>query len=196
MNAKEFTDLTGLSAQQLALLPQLLEEEGIELSQNPQLSPLVPDPKGRHQPFPLNDMQQAYWIGRTGSFDMGNVSIHLYTEIDVVDLDIDRFNKAWQKLIDRHDMLRAIVLPDGQQQILEQVPLYEIQVFDLQGEDSEVVASQLEATRDRLSHQILTLEKWPQFEILGYRLDEKRTRLCMSLDGWCIDGGSYQILFQ
>jgi amino acid adenylation domain-containing protein len=196
MNTKEFTDLTGLSAQQLALLPQLLEEEGIELSQNPQLPPLVPDSERRHQPFPLNDMQQAYWIGRTGSFDMGNVSIHLYTEIDVVDLDIDRFNQAWQKLIDRHDMLRAIVLPDGQQQILEQVPPYEIQVFDLRGQDSEVVASQLDATRDRLSHQILPLEKWPQFEILGYRLDEKRTRLCMSLDGWCIDGGSYQILFQ
>jgi amino acid adenylation domain-containing protein len=196
MNAKEFTDLTGLSAQQLALLPQLLEEEGIELSQKPQLPSLVPDPERRHQPFPLNDMQQAYWIGRTGSFDMGNVSIHLYTEIDVVDLDIDRFNQAWQKLIDRHDMLRAIVLPDGQQQILEQVPRYEIQVFDLQGQDSGAVASQLEATRARLSHQILPLEKWPQFEILGYRLDEKRTRLCMSLDGWCIDGGSYQILFR
>ncbi len=196
MNAKEFTDLTGLSAQQLALLPELLEEEGIELSQKPQLPSLVPDPERRHQPFPLNDMQQAYWIGRTGSFDMGNVSIHLYTEIDVVDLDIDRFNQAWQKLIDRHDMLRAIVLPDGQQQILEQVPRYEIQVFDLRGQDSQVVSSQLEGTRDRLSHQILPLEKWPQFEILGYRLDEKRTRLCMSLDGWCIDGGSYQILFQ
>jgi len=196
MNTKEFTDLTGLSAQQLALLPQLLEEEGIELSGEAATPSLVPDPERRHQPFPLNDMQQAYWIGRTGSFDMGNVSIHLYTEIDVVDLDIDRLNQAWQKLIDRHDMLRAIVLPDGQQQILEQVPRYEIQVFDLRGQDSETVASQLEATRDRLSHQILPLEKWPQFEILGYRLDEKRTRLCMSLDGWCIDGGSYQILFQ
>src|SRR5688572_388791 len=35
---------------------------------------VVPDPDHRHDPFPLTDIQQAYWIGRTGAFAGGNVS--------------------------------------------------------------------------------------------------------------------------
>lgn len=160
------------------------------------LPAIQPDQENRYQPFPLNDMQQAYWIGRTDAFDMGNVSIHSYTEIDIVDLDIERLNRAWQQLIGRHDMLRAIVLPNGQQQILAQVPPYEIKVLDLRRQDSEKIAAQIEAIRDRLSHQMLPLGQWPQFEILGSRLDEKRTRLHMSIDGWCLDGRSLQLLFR
>ena len=38
------------------------------------------------------------------------------------------FSAAWQKVIDRHEMLRAIVLQDGTQQILSDVPDYEIRV--------------------------------------------------------------------
>ncbi|HLO49402.1 MAG TPA: condensation domain-containing protein, partial [Kamptonema sp.] len=162
-----------------------------------QTLPLIsPDLKNRYQPFPLNDMQQAYWLGRTDSFDMGNVSIHSYTEIEIVDLNIDRLNLAWQQLINRHDMLRAIVLPDGQQQILPQVPTYEIQVLDLRGKDAEAVAFQIEMIRDRLSHQMLPLEQWPQFEILASRLDEHSSRLHLSIDGWCLDGRSLQLLFR
>jgi hypothetical protein len=40
-------------------------------------------------------------------------------------------------------MLRTIILSVGQQQILDKVPKYEIEVFDLRGQDPGVVASQL-----------------------------------------------------
>ena len=33
-----------------------------------------PDSAARHEPFPLMDMQQAYWVGRTGALVLGNVS--------------------------------------------------------------------------------------------------------------------------
>ena len=31
-------------------------------------------PAARHEPFPLTDIQQAYWVGRSDAFELGNVS--------------------------------------------------------------------------------------------------------------------------
>ncbi|MEM9447038.1 MAG: amino acid adenylation domain-containing protein [Cyanobacteria bacterium P01_E01_bin.6] len=184
------------SNEQQELLSQLLKEEGVELESVSQLPPLIPDLNNRYQSFPLTDMQQAYWIGRDSFYDMGNVAIHSYTEIESADLDLERFKLAWHRLIERHDMLRAVVLPDGQQQIFKEIPPYEISVQDLRGLDPSTVEAELIGLRDRLSHQVMSLEQWPQFEVRASLLGTGRTRLHISIDGWCIDGWSYQILFQ
>src|SRR5262249_53117535 len=92
---------------------------------------LVPDRINLHTPFPLTEVQQAYWIGRSGVFEMGNVSTHAYIELESASFDLERFEHALQRVIARHGMLRAIVLPDGRQQILESVPPYEINVLEL-----------------------------------------------------------------
>ena len=49
---------------------------------------VVPDPAAVAEPFPLTDVQQAYWIGRTGVFDIGNVGMHGYEEFEVTGLDL------------------------------------------------------------------------------------------------------------
>ncbi|MEG4227994.1 amino acid adenylation domain-containing protein [Microcoleus sp. N9_B2] len=159
------------------------------------LPAIAPDAQNRYQPFPLNEMQQAYWIGRNSFFEMGNVAIHGYVEIESDELDLERFSLAWERVVERHDMLRAIVLPNGQQQILEKVPAYKIEVLDLRSIDSKVAGEQLEAIRDRLSHQVLPLDRWPLFEICASKINKRRTRLHISIDALCIDGWSFQILF-
>lgn len=174
----------------LALL-QRANGEGDDLL----LPQILPDPAHRNLPFPLTDIQQAYLIGRTAAFEMGNVSIHFYVELDCVGLDLERLCLAWRKLVDRHDMLRAIVLPDGLQQVLEQVPAYEIGVSDQRGKGHQVAASVLEETRQRMSHQVLPFDRWPLFEIVATRYDDERLRLHLSIDGLYIDGGSLMILF-
>ncbi|MEG4277135.1 amino acid adenylation domain-containing protein [Microcoleus sp. MON1_C1] len=161
-----------------------------------QLPEIVPDPQNRWEPFGLNEMQQAYWLGRNSFFEMGNVAIHGYVEIEGDDIDLERFSLAWQRVVERHDMLRAIVHPDGQQQILETVPAYAIPVLDLRGQSPEAVNSQLEAIRESLSHQVLPLDRWPLFEIRASLLSDRRIRLHVSIDALCIDGWSYQILFR
>lgn len=160
------------------------------------LPTIVPDLSQRYQPFPLNEMQQAYWLGRTSIFEMGNIAIHGYVEIESDDLDLERFSLAWQRLIDRHDMLRAIVLPTGQQQILAQVPAYKIPVLDLRGQSPEQIESQLQAIREELSHQVLPLDRYPLFDLRASRLSDRRIRLHISMDAICLDGWSYQILFR
>ncbi|HSF40409.1 MAG TPA: amino acid adenylation domain-containing protein, partial [Thermoanaerobaculia bacterium] len=71
---------------------------------------LQPAPADRHLPFPLTDIQQAYWVGRTGELDLGHVTSHRYVELEGEGLDLARLERAWQRLIDRHDMLRAVFL--------------------------------------------------------------------------------------
>ncbi|MBD1924286.1 amino acid adenylation domain-containing protein [Microcoleus sp. FACHB-831] len=158
------------------------------------VSTITPDIDRKYQPFPLTDIQQAYWVGRSSAFELGNIATHIYVEIDAVDLDLERFNQAWQRSIERHDMLRAIVLPDGQQQILKEVPTYQVKVLNLRGQSAEVVNGELKKVRDRLSHQILPSDTFPLFEISASRLDEHRTRLHFSFDLLIADAWSFQII--
>ncbi|MFH0962801.1 MAG: amino acid adenylation domain-containing protein [Planctomycetota bacterium] len=160
------------------------------------LPEIAPDPEARYQPFPLTDVQQAYWIGRSGLFELGNVSTHRYMELESGDLDLDCFNRAWQRLIDRHDMLRAVILPDGRQQVLKEVPPYKIEVVDLRGQDPQAVESQLSAIRQRMSHQVLPSDRWPLFEIRASRLDEGRLRLHCSFDALILGLRSRLLLFE
>ncbi|MGC7260175.1 hypothetical protein RBA10_22565, partial [Mycobacteroides abscessus subsp. abscessus] len=55
------------------------ERGGVRLDNLPVVRP---DPAGRYEPFPLTDVQQAYWLGRTAS-TLGGVATHFYTELDV-----------------------------------------------------------------------------------------------------------------
>ncbi|MEC4812395.1 MAG: amino acid adenylation domain-containing protein [Scytonema sp. PMC 1069.18] len=161
-----------------------------------QLPIIVPDREEWYEPFGLTDIQQAYWIGRNDTYELGKVGSHGYQEIDFFELDVLQFNKALQRLIDQHDMLRAIFLSDGRQQILQQVPPYHIEVLDLRGEDPEAAEKQLAAVRERMSHQVLPADRWPLFEIRASRLDEKRIRLHISLDLLIGDAWSFIILSQ
>ncbi len=156
---------------------------------------IVPAPDQRYKPFPLTDMQHAFWVGRSGGLELGNVANHGYYEIECNNLDLERLNWALQKLIGRHDMLRAVVLPDGQQQILSQVPTYQIEVLDLRSQGEASVNSQLQVIRDRLSHQVLPADKWPLFEFRATRLDGECVRLHISYDLQIFDAWSLFRLF-
>jgi amino acid adenylation domain-containing protein len=152
--------------------------------------------ENKHQPFPLTEIQQAYWIGRTGVLALGNVSAHRYMEIESIDPDMERLNQSWQQLIERHDMLRAIMLPDGQQKVLEHVPFYEIKILDLREKSPDERQSTLNDIRKRMSHQVLPVDRWPLFEILASRLDNRRFRIHMSFDALIMDSWSRFIVFR
>lgn len=165
-------------------------------SLNPTVLPIiVPDPNKRYEPFPLTDMQHAFWVGRSGVFELGNVANHGYYEIEGKNLDLERLNGGLQKLIARHDMLRAIVLPGGQQQILATVPPYQIEVLDLRGKDQNEIEFELETIRDRLSHQVLPADRFPLFEFCVTLLDEESFRLHISYDLQIFDAWSLFRLF-
>ena len=149
----------------------------------------------RFEPFPLTDIQYAYWVGRQGVLPWGNVGTHVYIEIDG-GLDPERLDRAWQRMLARHDMLRAVILPLGEQQILEQQLTYRIPVVDLRGMPVAVQEAALERERRRLSTSIPPLDVWPHFELLLHILDGGRTRLHVNLDAILVDAFSVDLLFK
>lgn len=142
------------------------------------------------QPFPLLDLQQAYWVGRAGAFEIGTVAAYSYLEIEGTGLGLDRLALAWRRLIERHEMLRAIVRPDGHQVILDGVPPYEIAVLDLRGLDPDAVDVAVRRLREEMSHQVLPSDRWPLFDVRAALLDPDRTRVLVGLDGLVADAWS------
>lgn len=158
------------------------------------LPQIYPAPDERYQPFPLTDVQQAYWVGRNDVFELSNVSTHAYAEIDIVNLDLKRFEYALNRVIKHHEMMRAIVLPDGTQKILEEVSDYEIDVLDLCASDLDTQHTHLMAIRDRMSHQVLPIDQYPLFEFRAVKLSESKTRLYCSIDLMISDAWSFDVL--
>lgn len=151
------------------------------------LPPVKVDPERRHDPFPLSIIQRAYWLGRSNAFELGQVSAHVYVEIECSSLDPERLNLAFQKIIERHEMLRAVITPNAQQIILGDVPLYRIEFTDLRGEAQTVVESHFREVRDLLSHVCLPSDQWPLFVIKATRHGDSNIRLHISLDGLTCD---------
>ena len=214
MNTSPNNKVAGLSREQKrALLKRLLAErsaterkavnaarvedqaETVEATPAQKRVQLVPAPADRHRPFPLTDIQQAYWVGRKAAFALGDVSIHFYAEIDS-DGDIERLQRAWRQVVARHDMLRCVILPSGEQQILSDVPDYTFLRRDVADLAEAAREAELCAIRDDMEHRVCTLDRWPAFEICATRVDEGRHRLHLSLDLVNVDGGSAMILLR
>ena len=80
---------------------------------------IVPAPQDRFKPFPLTDVQHAYWLGRGEEMPLGGVSCCAYAELDFRNPDLTRLEKALNKTIARHDMLRCVFTDDGRTQRTE-----------------------------------------------------------------------------
>ena len=155
---------------------------------------IEPDPARQAEPFPLTEVQQAYWLGRTSDFERGGVSTHAYFETDFADLDLGRFEACLRRLVERHGMLRAVVRADGLQQILGQVPPYVVGILDLTRFVPSRAEEALLALRERMSHQVLPADRWPLFEIRATRLPNRGTRLHVSFDFLIGDAWSWRLM--
>lgn len=132
----------------------------------------------RFDKFPLTDIQMAYLLGRKNSFVYGDVASHLYLELDYPALDSVKVQKIWNQLIDKHDMLRAIVLEDGTQEVLRDVAEYPI-----------YISTKCEEIRSKWSDKYYNTETWPMFDI-GVTEDKEKTTLHLSFDFLIADWAS------
>lgn len=174
-----------------ALLRALRQESGTE-NHWPRLEA---DLAERHEPFPLTGLQQAYLVGRSTSYDLGGTSIHLYAEHDSADLDIGRLRLALEKLVQRQEMLRAVVSADGTQRILPEVPSVPIREYDLRGAGEQAQREHVAAVRAELGHQVIPLDTWPMFDIRVTWLDGKHALVHVSLDLLIFDVASVRLFF-
>jgi len=57
---------------------------------------LESDRLSRFDPFPLTDVQRAYWLGRRNYFELGNIACHGYFEFVLPELDGAALRAAWR----------------------------------------------------------------------------------------------------
>lgn len=181
------TDLNQLPLRAIAArLPEQVARQTVESA--------TADAANWYQPFPLNPIQYAYWIGRQGILPLGHVSAHGYLEVKVDHLDTAKLERALNRLIERHHMLRMTVNDDGQQCVLAHPPHYQIPQVDLRQRSIEDEQRVLMEIREELSHQIKQANIWPLFDV---RVTTTRasTRLHLSFDSLIIDMYSMRLLF-
>jgi acyl carrier protein len=155
---------------------------------------LVPRPEERYAPFPLTDVQEAYWLGRSGFFDLGAVGTNIFMEYALTgdEAIVDAVEVAVGILLDRHPMLRARLLSDARQKILAQVPPFRVERRTLRGRSAESQAAELDELRHRLRLEKTPLDRWPLFDVVACLEDDQHVRLFMRIDALIMDGKSRQ----
>ncbi len=156
---------------------------------------VMPDNVNTYKPFDLTEVQLAYLLGHDSQFELGGFSTHFYLEIETK-LDIQRLNESLQKVIKRHPMLRAIFNENRQQQILEVVPNYNIDITDISNISEDRQLEHIIAERSRMSHDVFEIGHWPLFEFKAFNLSDKSHYLCIGFDMLIADGASIQIMLK
>ncbi|KLU15386.1 MULTISPECIES: non-ribosomal peptide synthetase [Xenorhabdus] len=147
----------------------------------------ISEEQDEYQPFPLTEVQQAYLVGRYPGFALSGIGAHFFIEYRIEQLDVQRLNRVLNRLIQRHPMLRTVVI-NGQQQILQNVPAFSVK----QHRFADI--TEADTLRDRLSHQVLDVSRWPVFDFQLAQDNNPVSRLFVSLDNLLLDGLSMQIL--
>lgn len=143
--------------------------------------------------FPLTRVQHAYWVGGSGGYRLGDVPCSFHLEHDCPGLDMARYEDAWNRVIARHPMLRAVVTPEGRNRVLDRVPRYRIRVRDLSGLGEEARADALARIRDAMVGREPRPGRWPLVDIRAARLPGGVVRLFVNVDVLVCDTASFLI---
>jgi len=188
--------LKNLTPERRALLLKRLSEERKVPEESKVLFPeIVTDLEKRYNPFPLNNLQQAYLLGRSKAFEMGNIPSVAYLELETENLDIEKFKLAWKKLIERHEILRSVIHNDYTQQILKETPEFTIQINDLRNLDIDSQKKELMNNKLEMLNTVKDSEDWPLFEVRISKLSEQLNHVHFKLDLLNFDAGSITTLF-
>ncbi|MFL1549805.1 amino acid adenylation domain-containing protein [Pseudomonas sp. D47] len=151
-------------------------------------------PEHALQPFALSAVQGAYVLGRNPAFDYGGNACHLYVEYPwPANVDTEQLTQAWNALVQRHPMLRAVVHDNSRQCVQAQVAWQQLPVHDLRQASTEAFDAHLHAVRTRLDHACHALDQWPIL-LPEVTLGREQAVLHCSVDFTLLDYASLQLL--
>ncbi len=137
------------------------------------------------QSFDLTSIQEAYFLGRDDSYDLGGISANYYFEIELEQVIPKELERAFNLTVKGNEALRSIITKEGKQAVLEEVPWYPIEVMVLHEEQK----------REELRHQwetfLYSLETWPMYRVVLTTINGCSYRLhvgfdCILLDAWSV----------
>ncbi len=133
--------------------------------------------------FRLTPIQNAYLIGHSSDYELGNINAHYYTEYSCDNIDEEKLQRSINDVIKNNEALRTVIYPSGVQQVISDVPEFELKAVRL---DSEATLSEI---RKAWSHHRYQLGNWPMFHFQVSKRDSGADILhfsfdCIILDAW------------
>lgn len=154
-------------------------------------APVPPEGEG---PFGVNRVQNAYLLGRQSGQELGGVACQFFLEFAATDFDPQRYEQAWRRVIERHEMLRTVIdevgqhvpaqLPDG--------PL--VRTVDLGGRSAQDAEQQLATLRTDLAERVADPSRWPLVEPCVVALPDGTHHVLVAVDVLVCDSASWMLV--
>ncbi|MFV0532212.1 MAG: SDR family NAD(P)-dependent oxidoreductase [Cumulibacter sp.] len=205
-----------LRAPTVAALAELLEADAthrvVEVSMapdaldatEPAVEQRMSDEPGQHAPrlrgatpsapFGLTRVQTAYLLGRQDTYDLGGVACQFFLEIACPDIDVDRYAAAWQRVVDRHEMLRTVIDETGRNHPLNPPPEATPQVHDLTAHSPASASENLKRLRVVTAHRVADPRRWPLVEPIVVLMPDGGHRLLIAVDVLVCDSASWMLI--
>ncbi|PSK66035.1 Phenyloxazoline synthase MbtB [Micromonospora sp. MH33] len=152
-------------------------------------------------PFPLLPLQQGYFVGQQGGWELSYESAHFYSDVALLDMDSEEAPEALadalRRLAEHQPMLRARVTSDGMQHILPldaPAAVPEPQVYDLRTASAEETAESLARLRAEMIANGPDPARGPGLDIRLTLLPDGRGRLHTNMSLLLFDGWSATLL--
>ncbi|MGL5440733.1 MAG: condensation domain-containing protein [Filifactoraceae bacterium] len=134
----------------------------------------------------LSPLQLAYMAGQIDGEILNKVNAHYYIEFEKQDLNVAYLEENINLLIRENDILRLVLLSEGNGIILGEVPKYKVSQYMYETQEDRY------ETRRMLSHIIYNTETWPMFNfVVGKKnIGENKNDVlhisfdCSILDAW------------
>ena len=152
-------------------------------------------PEQRFEPFPLTELQQAYFIGRSSAVPLGNAESYNYSAVEIHATYAQRVERAWNTLIARHDMLRVEITEDARQRVQPEAEHYHVELEDL----SELNLAQQQARLAEIKQTMTFFHEAhaqpDNFLLRLSKLSDDTYCLHMVLSMMVFDGASLRLIF-
>lgn len=114
--------------------------------------------------FEMTEIQKAYLLGRSAHYEVGNISNHIYSEFYYAHLDLERLEKALNRLVQSAPSLRLVLCEETLKQRYlgcHDVSFYAIRLHEKS--DETLSEKTLKDIRHTLSHKVYDVTHWPLF---------------------------------
>jgi acyl carrier protein len=155
-------------------------------------------------PFELLPLQQAYFVGQQGAWELSHDSAHYYIDFALSEVDDDFAAEALEdglrQLMIHQPMLRARISADGHQRILStddpSVDSPPLQVHDLRTASAAEAGAAVERIRDEMGSAGPDPRHGPGFAVRLSLLPGSRARVHIALNLALADGWSARIFMR
>jgi polyketide synthase PksJ len=156
----------------------------------------------QHESFALMNFQETLYFHRRGFVRNEPSGLSCFICIQLLldgDIDAERLRAAFDQVIARHPLLRAVIDEAGDRprmRVLEHVPPFELALEDLRDLDAAAQDERLGALGRDLNDVRFDIGQWPMFIANLYRLDDARYALHFNIDHLLVDGYSFMVMLE